>query len=202
MKRIIFIILFIQCGIVSAQNKNHFGFKAGYISSRINHKAFNSSLEYSPRNMVSIGFAYNRNLTKILDLQIETLYSMKGYKNTILDGTTNNSGTKLGGTIHSYNADYIELPILLKLHTNNGKIKPFLNGGFSPSFNVSDSYNTFKSFDLGLVGSVGIDIPITKKIYTFLELRGNLGLLKTHTPLYSNSEYSTSSFYAITGLFF
>jgi hypothetical protein len=189
MKKFAFII-FIFLPILSfAQKKNHFGIKAGYISSRINHKAFNSDFNYSPRNLFTLGFAYNRSLGKVLDFQIESIYSFKGYQH------------KASEAIYSYNTSYVEIPVLLKVHTTT-KLKPFLNAGFSPSFKMSDNYNTFKAFDLGLIGSIGIDIPLSENIYTFLELRGNLGLLKTHTPITSKSDYSTSSLYLITGLFF
>jgi hypothetical protein len=201
MKKFAFIIFIFLPILTFAQNKNHFGIKAGFISTRLNTSDFKSNLGYSPRNLFTVGVAYNRNLNNILDIQIEALYSMKGYKKTALDIVINNSSTKQS-VKYAYNADCVELPILLKLHTNKGKLKPFLNGGFAPSFNVGDQYNTFKPFDIGLVGSIGLDFYLSEKTYTFLEFRGNLGLLKTHTPIASKSDYSTSSLYLITGLFF
>jgi hypothetical protein len=175
-----------------SQKKSHLGIKGGYIASTTNNKEFNSNLAYLGRRSFSAGICYNTSIAKVFDFQLEALYSRKGYTN-----------------FYTYKADFIEMPIILKVHANGGKIKPFLNTGISPSLNIIDNSNSFQSFDLGFISSVGIDIPI-KECYTFIELRYSLGLLGNHSlnltdnagnPIIQSNE-KNNSFYVSTGLFF
>jgi hypothetical protein len=189
---LILVMLFISF-VGYSQKKSHFGIKASYISSQTNNKEFNTNVSLSGRRSFSAGLSYNMNLATVLDFQIEALYSRKGY-----------SG------LFDYKADFIEIPILVKAHSKGGKIKPFINTGLSPAFNIVDNYNSFKSFDLGFISSIGIDIPINER-YTFIEIRYSLGLITNHTPVIMTDNFGiiinqpgqkNNSFYLTTGFFF
>jgi hypothetical protein len=184
----IFALLLISIPAFS-QKKNTFGVKIGYISSWVTNPDFYSNVNYHKRNMASLGGFYNRSFNKNYSIQVEALYSMKGYKLINQD------------VIYSYNSDYIELPLLFKARMN-GKIKPYINAGFAPAYNISDSYDKFNAFDLGLIGSIGFDISLSENTYTFIELRINQGVVNSHTPFNSNSSYKNASFYALTGIAF
>lgn len=193
---IIFAFLLISIPVLSQDN--HFGFKGAYVTSSINHPKSSDNDSYSKRNMFSAGAFYNIGLSKHFSFQIEALYTLKGYKRTII---SERPGKPTQTVIYPYNSDYIELPLLIK-YSFGETIKPYINTGIAPSFNVSDPYNAYKPFDLGIIASIGLDIPLSKKISTFIELRTSLGLLNTHKPLSSDSFYKNNSLYASTGLIF
>lgn len=190
MKRIIFILSFLLLSISTySQDKNYFGVKVGYINSWLSAPGFSSNLNYIKRSGISLGVLYNRELTKALSFQPEILYSQKGYS---YEGLTDAHGNQISYVNH---IDVIEVPLLIKASLG-GKVRPYLSTGFAPAFIVNETQKSNKSFDLGVLGSLGFDIPLSEKTKIFLELRINSGLLK------AQAGYNTGSFCAFVGFSF
>jgi hypothetical protein len=100
------------------------------------------------------------NLGRLLTLQPEVLYTMKGAEATIDDGTITGTG-KLA-------FDYLEIPILLKVRIPTGSIHPFVFAGPAFGFILK---STFKDITGG-----ASDIESDNKVDTSAVLGGGLQL--------------------------
>ena len=114
----------------------------------------------------SVGGFLRKPISGVLDFQIEGQYSVKGTKFSGLGATA------------TLNLSYFEIPVLLRASAkSNDSFHPFVEGGgavglnsscsfsagvgsFSGSLSCSGSGASVKSFDAGLVGGAGIEIPV------------------------------------------
>jgi|GEM_PF-6318540 len=138
MRAYILIFLIVFSSVTSnSQNKLNFGIKTGYINSwqTLNEKGRNTIIRSGGseithhRNSISIGGFIDWELSKMLSLEGDVLYSNKGY---ITDVTfTSYDIEKL-----SYKLNYIDIPILIKVRFLEKNCSPFFSAGYVSSVNV------------------------------------------------------------------
>lgn len=190
MKKITFILSFLLLSSLSySQDKSSFGLKLGYINSWLAAPGFSSDVSFVKRSGISLGVLYNKEISKVFSFQPEILYSQKGYS---YEGVTDAQGVPISYINY---IDYIETPLLIKASLS-GKVRPYLSTGFAPAININETQPANESFDIGFLGSMGFDIPVSENTKIFLELRVNTGLLK------AQAGYNTGSFYVFAGASF
>ena len=102
---------------------------------------------------------------------------------------------------------YLTLPVLFRLNVGDKKLRYFLNAGpylaylidygmFSEGEPVSDNFTTtksFKKFDAGISGGMGVSLPIKAHFTLSLEIRNNLGLMNiSDLPVYGDGSIKTN----------
>ena len=159
MKKVFLVsIMFLFANAIFAQsgNSERFGIKGGLNYSTVTKGDFNEGAD--PRTSYYLGFYGEVPLIrKVLSLQPEILYSRQGFETNYSDLLGNNYKQE-------YRIDYINLPILAKIHI--GKIFSVEAGpqfGFKinekiKSENSATFNNDVTSFDTALAGGVSFNI--------------------------------------------
>ncbi|VXC36217.1 conserved exported hypothetical protein [Flavobacterium sp. 9AF] len=157
-KIVLFSFIFLLTNTFFGQNGNSekFGIKGGLNYSTVTKGDFNEGAD--PRTSFYIGFYGEVPLIKkVLSLQPEIIYSRQGFEN--------NYSTLLGTTYtQEYQIDYINLPVLAKLHI--GKVFSVEAGpqfGFKINEKIKTDNNSVinndvNSFDTALAGGVSFNI--------------------------------------------
>ena len=159
MKKVFLVsIMFLFANAIFAQsgNSERFGIKGGLNYSTVTKGDFNEGAD--PRTSYYLGFYGEIPLVrKVLSLQPEIIYSRQGFETNYSDLLGNNYKQE-------YRIDYINLPILAKIHI--GKIFSVEAGpqfGFKinekiKSENSATFNNDVTSFDTALAGGVSFNI--------------------------------------------
>jgi Outer membrane protein beta-barrel domain len=177
---LLFIFLLSTSFIVKAQHELRFGPTVGLNFATFNGKDANQLGNLGSKTGVAIGGFMNFQFAELFALQPELNFTMKGA-----------SGSSDGINL-TYTANYIELPILLKVYVPLAGNSPVrLNAYAGPSFGINlassveaqangqtenqDEKNNTKSVDIGLVFGGGVVFNIGRGIMD-LSLRYSLGL--------------------------
>ena len=122
----------------------------------------------------------------LLALQPELLYTMKGYKvqYTVTDGVT---PIQFGSGIMTGKISYLEIPVLLKLHTSSfGIVRPNIFAGPEVAFKLTSKaisgspsseqdLQNINSTDFGIIVGAGINIDLS--ITTLMvDIRYDIGM--------------------------
>ncbi len=160
MKKVILLLTsFISVAAFSQENANSssdakFGIKGGLNYTTVTKGDFEEGLD--PRTSFHIGFVGEIPLIdKAISLQPELLYSRQGFENNFVFLGTNYK--------EEYQVDYINLPVLLKLHAGN-----VLSFEVGPQFglkinekvvsnNTEVDRNDINEFDTALAGGVSLN---------------------------------------------
>ncbi len=139
---------------VKSSSDARFGIKGGLNHATVTKGDFEDGLD--PRTSFYIGFVSEIPLVeKVLSLQPEMLYSRQGFENNFVFLGTNYN--------EEYQVDYINIPVLLKLHAGN-----ILSFEVGPQFGLkinekivsNDSEvdkNNINEFDTALAGGVSLN---------------------------------------------
>ena len=181
------IVLGIECGM----NYSYFLGKL---------RSGNSTYKRHPHSGGSLGIMIQLNSQKHFSLRTGISFeqisftSTKSYSDYLLGSTSNSRGT------HTF--DYITVPILARF-TYGEKVNFFFNAGIFvgylnkqitriegsssyvvggeshySTFSESTNYTyTYKRINLGLIGGIGIGVPVKKNWHFSLEARENVGVL-------------------------
>jgi len=180
MKKVFILVVIYSCVLTHSFGQINWGYKAGVNNSII----FNSSHnDFTSNTKFNTGVISKIKLVKEYFLNLECLYSIKGYNTELIPSGKN-----------TINLSYLTLPILIELRTTNkfyfqfgtelnylvaAKIKDNTNEG-----SVLDKYN---KFDISIAG--GICYYISKKLG--LETRYVFGLSQINQrPDIFGSEYN------------
>lgn len=165
------------------------------------------------RRVVFAGGGFLRiNVPGGVGLQTELLYAMKG-ATTHVD-LTDQSGNVVGTARTTYQLDYLEIPVLLRVTLGGeGPVQPSLLLGPSlgvklrsrlaydgPGPFVSGDLNQVKDTDFGLVGGVGLEFGHTPA-RMLLDARYTLGLTNVYTLELMNFTGPPTVLNARTGAF-
>lgn len=226
------ILLFISANSAQAQtNRLNIGLELGGNLSFFRDKTNYGQWQYSATSNVgyTAGLAFQINLSSHLSLQTGVIYDQKKYsfKNTYFHSDPYTIETATRKTANKF--EYITLPLLVRA-TFGEKVHFFVNAGAfvsvltsqytsfeseSSSQHTGGSYNTsqekgtfsdlddYKRLDYGLVGGIGIGIPIKKRWYLTAELRDNLGFCDIRldkTGFFNESSLKTNSMGLIVGI--
>lgn len=146
---------------------------------------FSTSLQIEPSKNFQVesttgfgaGLFMNIQANDILSLQITPMYLQKG-------GNAKFDANFLNYT--EFRADYLEVPILLRLNFDAGTIKPYVAAGPSIGFQLSQTYldpnqnevdltDQTKNMDISIMAAAGIEIEL-EGLSLFGQLTYNHGL--------------------------
>ncbi len=159
-----------------SQSEVDFGVIGGVNSSSIKLEPA-EDFEVEGRTTFGFGLFTNIHANDILSLQVTPMYMQKG-------GNAKADFDFLDYT--EYSADYLEVPILIRLNFDAGMIKPYVMAGPSLGFQLNSTYldgdgeevditNDTKNFELSLVFGAGLEIELDN-ISLFGQLSYNHGL--------------------------
>ena len=191
MKTLIFavVLLFAADNSIAQLNKLELGIEGGPDYCEIASGSYQAN---PPGSFFSVGLTGQYNFTEKFSLKSGLMFAEKGTSNT--SPITDSNGINQGTIRFLSPLDYLVIPVLAK-GTFGGKVKFFVNGG--PYFGFllsatttttlhynsgqmetssSNQLNEFNSFDMGVSGGIGIEVPINR-VSIGLELRYNQGIL-------------------------
>lgn len=134
----------------------------------------------SPRTGFIGGVSAELKLAEPLSLQLEALYTQKGFEVT---------GASVGGTraTATYKFDYVEVPLTLKATLGSGPIRPYVFAGPNVGFRVAakaavpggtvDFKEGTKLNDVALDFGAGIVYQLDAKTALVFDVRYSLGLM-------------------------
>src|SRR5512143_1888562 len=108
------------------------GIKAGANVANVNGNFADNVSNWKSQVGFCGGLFLELNLGRILTLQPEVLYTMKGAEATVVEGTLTGTG--------KLRFDYLEIPLLLKLRIPTGPIHPFVFAGPAVGFDLSAKF--------------------------------------------------------------
>lgn len=164
-KSILFLVLVVfSTSIVTAQEFVRFGAKGGVNFTNMTSDGFD---ETNSRTGFHLGLVGEIPLFPAFSIQPEVLYSTQGAEATIMGlGNADNSG--------EFRLDYIQVPVLAKIHLFQGSSLEGLSIEIGPSFNFlvndeiadwtdSPSFTTddspFSSFEFGGAAGLSFNLP-------------------------------------------
>lgn len=151
------------------------------------------------RLVLGVGVALDGDLEGDIDVRIEPMYLMKGWKQNNLE--------------LKYSASYIEVPILAKYSIpTNSDFTPYLMAGPSLGYLLSgkvifdsgsedDRTDSFKNIDIALALGGGTHIPVNV-FNLFVELRYALGLTNVNDVDTIDTEFRNRGFHVVAGVLF
>lgn len=154
-----------------------FGLKAGANSANLTGLSTQDSFESLSSKLGFVGGVFlNFPLGSVFSLQLEGLYTMKGSDVTVA------GDVPYTGKLY---ANYIEIPLLLKLRIPTPAISPFVFAGASVGFKLSEKFTAegetvpleeaiFKNNDYGAIFGGGLNIGS----HFHVDVRYSLGLEK------------------------
>ncbi|PKL77686.1 MAG: hypothetical protein CVV25_13950 [Ignavibacteriae bacterium HGW-Ignavibacteriae-4] len=172
---VVLLVVFLLFGY-KAYSEVDFGVIAGVNSSSLRIEPA-EDFDVEGRTTFGAGLFMNLQANDFLSLQITPMYLQKGGNAKVdydfLDYT-------------EYRADYLEIPVLIRLNFDGGMIKPYLLAGPSLGFQLNSTYldgdgkevditNDTKNLDLSLVLGAGLEIEFDN-LSLFGQLTYNHGL--------------------------
>lgn len=206
----------ITLGLEVGPNSSSFMESRPYTNGNAGHSAIQPRLGYTA------GLSLQFNCRRHFSLRTGILYQ----KNEYSFGTGySDAGIGVGG--HGYGNhqfEYLTLPVLARF-TYGEKVQFFFNAGLFAGFSISQKESVhgetyypyaggttqyyeytsknipdFNPVDFGLVGGIGIGIPIKKKWNVSLEIRDNMGLIKAISTSYYNYSMRTNTVTTLLGI--
>lgn len=184
--RFLFFFLFVSATTVFGQKKSYLGYELGLGNSNI-HSKYITEKTSSSKTGLSIGVKYQKPLAKTFRLNIGASLLFNGDEfNYFTVRTPNTSGDfeRL-----SYRMGYLNVPITAQLHTKKKLLRFYATGGITTGlllFNKASvaehtpcfiyDETTLRRMELGVTGSVGMEIQYRLRGRVYFEVRGNAGL--------------------------
>ena len=162
MKKIIFltvVAIFSLC--YQAKSELDLGVIGGVHSTTLNIEP-SEDFDVEGRTAFGAGFFLNAHLNEVLSLQVTPMYLQKGgnarYDLNFLEYT-------------EFRADYLEIPILLRLNFDAGMVQPYIIAGPSIGFQLNSTYldgdgeevdiaDETKNMDISAVLGAGLEIEL------------------------------------------
>ena len=144
------------------------------------------------------GIFLELNFGRILTIQPEVLYTMKGAQATVEEGALSGTG--------KLRFDYIEIPILLKVRIPTGSVHPFVFAGPAFGFDLKSTFqdvtgtstDVAKKVDYSAVMGAGLQLGSSLHI----DARYTLGLRKLEVPALGTIDLKNGVLSATLGLAF
>jgi hypothetical protein len=157
-----------------------FGIKAGANVANVNGGFTGNVSDWKTMVGFCGGVFLEFNLGKLLTIQPEVLYTMKGADATIDEGTITGTG--------KLRFDYLEIPMLLKVRIPTGDVHPFVFAGPAVGFNLKATFEdiTGGSTDVSSGNSVewsaifGGGLQLGRSFH--IDVRYTMGLEKLEVP--------------------
>ena len=155
--------------------------------------------QHKPLFTFAAGAFVQWNLDQQFSIRVPLLFERKGSRVE--------NGALLSGQEATIRYSYLTLPVLFRLNVGDKKLRYFLNAGpylaylldlgmYSEGEPVSDNFTTtksFKKFDAGISGGIGVSLPIKDHFTLSLEVRNNLGLMNiSDLPVYGDGSIKTN----------
>src|SRR5512143_3152734 len=126
-----------------------FGIKAGANVANVNGDFATNVSDWKTRVGFCGGVFLELNFGRILTIQPEVLYTMKGAKATIEEGALTGTG--------KLRFDYVEIPILLKVRIPTGPIHPFVFAGPAIGFILTTTFKDITGTSVDIEGAEKVD---------------------------------------------
>src|SRR5712692_396677 len=157
------------------------GVKAGVnLANASVNPALPADVSKSSRTGVIGGVSAELKLADPLSLQVEALYTQKGFE----PNGTSSTGTRATAT---YKFDYVEVPITLKATLGSGPVRPYLFAGPNVGFRVAakaavpegsvDFKDQTKLNDVALDFGAGVVYQLDARTALVFDVRYSLGLM-------------------------
>jgi len=177
-----------------------FGLKAGANVANVNGNFSDNISDWKTRVGFCAGIFIELNFGRILTIQPEVLYTMKGADAAIDDGEITGTG--------KLRFDYIEIPILLKLRILPGPVHPFIFAGPAVGFNLKATFEDITGGANDVEGANKVDysavfgggIQLGRSIHA--DVRYTLGLRKLEIPDLDTIDLKNGVLSATLGLAF
>lgn len=199
------VLLFFTTNFAQAQrSKIELGIEGGpnistFFESRTYKKNDHTHSALQPKYGSSLGLSFQVNFRKNVSLRTGIAFEQNNYSYTT---NYSDAGTTQGGSgSGSAHYEYLKLPVLARF-TYGEKVHFFFNTGiffslltkqteysegtnyhmvgetiYSSSYkNTFSDISNYKKFDFGVVGGLGIGVPVQKRWYFSLEARDNFGI--------------------------
>lgn len=177
-----------------------FGIKGGANIANVNGNFSDTISDWKTTVGFCAGIFLELNFGRILTIQPEVLYTMKGADATIDDGTITGTG--------KLRFDYLEIPILLKVRIPTGSIHPFIFAGPAFGFNLKATFEDLTGDKNDVEGASKVDysavlgggLQLGRSIHA--DVRYTMGLQKLRIPDLDTIDLKNGVLSATIGLAF
>jgi hypothetical protein len=177
-----------------------FGIKAGANVANVNGNFADNITDWKTQVGFCGGIFLEFNFGRLLTLQPEVLYTMKGAEAVIDDGVITGTG--------KLRFDYLEIPILLKLRIPTGSVHPFIFAGPAFGFNLKATFEDITGGASDVDGANKVDysavlgggLQLGRSIH--VDVRYTLGLQKLEIPDLGTIDLKNGVLSATLGLAF
>ncbi len=177
-----------------------FGIKAGANVANVNGDFASNVSDWKTRVGFCGGAFLELNFGRILTIQPEVLYTMKGAKATIEEGALTGTG--------KLRFDYVEIPILLKVRIPTGPVHPFVFAGPAIGFILTTTFKDITGTSTDIEGAEHVDysavmgagLQLGNSLH--LDARYTLGLRKLEVPPIGTIDLKNGVLSATLGLAF
>lgn len=175
-----------------------FGLKGGANVANVNGDFGTNVSNWKSRVGFCGGIFIELNFGRLLTIQPEVLYTMKGAQATVEEGALSGTG--------KLRFDYIEIPILLKIRIPTGSVHPFVFAGPAVGFDLKSTFQDItgtssdvaKKVDWSAVLGAGLQLGSSLHI----DARYTLGLQKLEVPEVGSFDLKNGVLSATLGLAF
>jgi hypothetical protein len=175
-----------------------FGIKGGANVANVNGDFGTNVSNWKSRVGFCGGIFIELNFGRLLTIQPEALYTMKGAQATVEEGALSGTG--------KLRFDYIEIPILLKVRIPTGSVHPFVFAGPAVGFDLKSTFQDItgtstdvaKKVDWSAVMGAGLQLGSSLHI----DARYTLGLQKLEVPEVGSIDLKNGVLSATLGLAF
>jgi len=177
-----------------------FGIKGGVNVANVNGNFDDNVTNWKSRVGFCAGIFLEFNLGRILTIQPEVLYTMKGAEATLAEGVLTGTG--------KLRFDYLEIPILLKVRIPTGDVHPFVFAGPAIGFNLKAAFQDITGSSSDVAGMNKVDysavfgggLQLGRSIH--IDARYTLGLQKLEVPDLGTIDLKNGVLSATIGLAF
>ena len=177
-----------------------FGIKAGANVANVNGDFSSSITDWKNRVGFCGGIFLELNIGRILTIQPEVLYTMKGAEATLEEGDLTGTG--------KLRFDYLEIPVLLKVRIPTGAVHPFIFAGPAFGFNLKATFEDLTGQTSDVEGANKVDysavfgagVQLGRSIH--IDARYTLGLQKLEIPDLGTVDLKNGVLSATLGLAF
>lgn len=177
-----------------------FGIKGGANIANVNGSFSDTISDWKTTVGFCAGIFLELNVGRILTIQPEVLYTMKGADAAIDDGTITGTG--------KLRLDYLEIPILLKVRIPTGSIHPFVFAGPAFGFNLKATFEDLTGDKNDVEGASKVDysavlgggLQLGRSIHA--DVRYTMGLQKLKIPDLDTIDLKNGVLSATIGLAF
>ncbi len=177
-----------------------FGIKAGGNVANVNGDFASNVREWKSRIGFCGGIFFELNFGRVLTIQPEALYTMKGAEATIEEGAITGTG--------KLRFDYLEIPVLLKLRLPTGAIHPFIFAGPAFGFDLKATFKDITGGSTDVSGGNKVDysavfgagLQLGGAIHA--DVRYTMGLEKLKIPALDTIDLKNGVLSATLGLAF